>query len=271
NGFRGDSNRVIVDWIKKDTTVSYDEQPSIWWDTRNVMFATAAQSASLAKASPGVGGSMARFTLLNNYLYTVTNSALNVFNVTEPENPVLSNTLNVGWNIETIYPFKSNLFIGSQNGIFIYNTANPARPAQVSRFSHITSCDPVIADDNFAYITLRAGTLCNGTTLNQLDVLDIENLQSPTFVKSYPLTNPHGLSKSGNTLIVCDGADGLKVFDASNPRSLKFLQKVGDINAYDVIAQNNLAIVVAADGLYQYEFSNPANLVFKSKLGVNKR
>jgi hypothetical protein len=267
NGFWGDTSRIIVDWIKKDTTVAYNEQQPVWWASRDVVFANAAQFASAANAAPvGVSGSMARFTLLNNYLYTVTNTDLNVFNVTQSENPVFSNKLNVGWNIETIYPFKNNLFIGSQNGIFIYNTANPAQPVQVSRFSHLTSCDPVIADDNFAYITLRSGTTCNGTSLNQLDILDIENLQSPRFVKTYPLTNPHGLSKSGNVLMICDGADGLKVFDAVDVTNLKLLQTVKGINAYDVIAQNNLAIVVAADGLYQYDYTNPSKLTLKSKI-----
>jgi len=41
---------------------------------------------------------------------------------------------------------------------------------------------------------LSSGSTCGGFT-NQLDVLDIKNIKVPTLVKSYPLTNPHGLSK----------------------------------------------------------------------------
>lgn len=267
NGFMEDTTRVIVDWIKKDTTVS-DEPVRVWsgMELANASFADAALFSAARSSAPGVGGSMARFTLLNNYLYTVTENDLNVFNITTPENPVFANNINLGWGIETIYPFKNNLFIGSQSGMFIFNTTNPALPAQVSQFTHITSCDPVIADDNFAYVTLRSGTNCNGSSVNQLDILNIQKLESTWLVKSYPLTNPHGLSKSGNTLFICDGAAGLKMYDAADVNKLRLLQTFEGIDAYDVIAENNNAIVVAKDGLYQYDYSNRSNVTLQSKI-----
>ncbi len=268
NGLVGDTTRVIVDWIKKDTTVTNDETLRTW-SNEQVGFFTSADAASLSQAksyASGISGSMARFTLLNNYLYTVTNSNLNIFNITTPENPVFANTIDIGWGIETIYPFKYNLFIGSQSGMFIFNTANPAQPEMLSQFSHITKCDPVIADDNFAYVTLRTGTTCSGSSINELDILNIQNLQTPWLIKTYPLTNPHGLSKSGSTLFICDGAAGLKVFDASDVNNLRLFQKVEGIDAYDVIAQNNNAIVVAKDGLYQYNYTNRSNLTLQSKI-----
>lgn len=267
NGFIGDTTRVIVDWIKKDTTVANEESFRTWENTQ-VGFFTAADAASLSatkNSAPGVGGSMARFTLLNNYLYTVTDNDLNVFNIAAPENPVFTNSIQFGWGIETIYPFKNNLFIGSQTGMFIFNTANPAQPAQLAQYTHFTACDPVIADDNFAYVTLRSGTRCRGAQ-NQLDVLNIQNIETPWLIKSYPLTNPHGLSKSGNTLFICDGEAGLKVYDALDVNNLRLLQTVDGIDAFDVIAQNNNAIVVAKDGLYQYDYTNRSNVSLQSKI-----
>lgn len=267
NGFIGDTTRVIVDWVKKDTTVS--DEPFMAWPNDMFLYSSAAYSqySSATKATvPGVSGSMARFTLLNNYLYTVTENNLNVFNITTAENPVFANTVNLGWGIETIYPFKNNLFIGSQSGMFIFNTDNPTQPEKVSEFAHITRCDPVIADDNFAYVTLRSGTNCNGSSVNELDILNIQNLQSTWLVKTYPLTNPHGLSKSGNTLFICDGTSGLKVYDASDVNNLRLLQTVDGIDAYDVIAQNNNVVVVAKDGLYQYNYTNRSNVTLQSKI-----
>ncbi|MEJ7679188.1 MAG: hypothetical protein WKG06_15305 [Segetibacter sp.] len=245
-----------------------DEPFNRWQNERFVLF-SAADAASFSQTksyAPGVSGSMARFTLLNNYLYTVTDNNLNVFNISQSENPVFANTVNIGWGIETIYPFKNNLFIGSQSGMFIFNTANPAQPEMLSQFTHITKCDPVIADDNFAYVTLRTGTNCSGDNINVLDILNIQNLQTPWLVKSYPLTNPHGLSKSGKTLFICDGAAGLKVYDAADVNNLRLLQTVDGIDAYDVIAQNDNAIVVAKDGLYQYDYTNRSNVTLQSKI-----
>ncbi|WP_315816617.1 hypothetical protein [Paraflavitalea speifideaquila] len=136
-------------------------------------------------------------------------------------------------------------------------------------FSHVRSCDPVIADDHYAYVTLRSGTACQGFT-NQLEILNIENLSSPILLKTYPLTNPHGLSKDNNNLFICDGADGVKVFDAANVNDLKLLKKIDGLDAYDVIAFNKWALVVAKDGLYQFNYADVSNIKLLSKISINK-
>jgi hypothetical protein len=213
---------------------------------------------------------MARFALVNNRMYTVSYSDLNVFNITSPENPVFSNKINISsWNIETIFPFKDKLFIGSQSGMFLYNINNPDNPVQAGQFAHVRSCDPVIADNNYAYVTLRAGTAC-GSPFNELDILQLNNLTNPQLLKSYNLTNPHGLSKDGDLLFICDGVDGLKVYNASNVMNLQLIKQISNLETYDVIAYNNIALVVAKDGLYQYDYSNVNNIHLLSKIGITK-
>ena len=90
------------------------------------------------------------------------------------------------------------------------------------------SCDPVIADEKYAYVTLRTGTTCNGVN-NRLEILDIANINSPSLVKTYEMTNPHGLSKDGNLLFVCDGANGLKVYNASDVNNLKLITRMKEL------------------------------------------
>jgi hypothetical protein len=262
NFFQQDTTQVIVDWIKKDTTVMNADQP-YFLERRDLVFGLS--SFASASTNVGISGSMARFTILKNHLYTVTDFSLNVFDISQSENPVFAGKKDLGWQIETIFPFKGNLFIGSQTGVYIMGTANPAQPNLISMFGHLTSCDPVIADDNFAYVTLHGGTTCGGK-LNQLDVLDISNLVSPRNIKTYQLTSPHGLSKDGNILFICDGSAGLKVFDATDVTDLKLLQTISGIDAYDVIAINNNAIVVTKDGLYQYDYTNSKQVTLKSKI-----
>lgn len=270
NGFVADSGKVIVDWIRKDTTVTIDCEAGMGFSSCSSCLMMDAFSGGAAKAtSPfgaGVGGSMARFAIMNNYLYTVTMDKLNVFNISTPNDPQLSNAVSVGWSIETIYPFKDKLFIGSNTGMFIYGTQNAAAPDKIGSFSHARVCDPVIADDLYAFVTLRSGTTCQGFT-NQLDILDINNLSSPTLVKSYQLTNPHGLSKDGNVLFVCDGKDGVKIYNAANVRDLKLIKNIASMNTYDVIAYSGVALVVAEDGLYQFDYSDLNNIKLLSKIG----
>lgn len=270
NGFIADNTRIIVDWIKKDTTVKLF-QPSgnyILYDAYARSSSGAIPTAA-APSIPGISGSMARLTVVNDYLYSVNRSTLSSFSITNTNDPqILSNT-GIGWNIETIYPFRDKLFIGSSSGIFVYDVSDPASPIRVGQFSHARSCDPVIADNNTAYVTLHDGTPCGGSS-NQLDVLNVSNLSAPSLIKTYPMTNPHGLTKDNSTLFICDGKDGLKMYDATDPSNIILKKHVMGLETYDAIAWNNNLVVVAKDGLYQYDYSSPGDLIQRSKLTVNR-
>ena len=272
NGFMPDQSQIIVDWIERDTTITADcrgDRPSIWSCT-NCMFFSSADASGRKMSTPfGVGGSMARFSIVDSRLYTVSTSSLNVYNIETAQSPVFVSKVQLGWGIETIYPFKNKLFIGSNTGMFIYDVSNPNQPAKQGEFNHVRTCDPVIAEDKYAYVTLRSGTGCPGST-NQLDVLDITNLSSPSLVKSYSMTNPHGLSKDGDLLFICDGAEGLKIYNAAIASNVVLLKHITGPDAFDVIAWNDVAIVSATDGLYQYDYSDIQNVKLLSKTNWKK-
>jgi hypothetical protein len=280
-GYYGvDSTKIITDWIKKDTTITekftagawknFSGRPALFAETNGRFSADVSFAAAAKAAAPvGMGGSMARFTIVGERLYTVGNHELKTFNISNAEAPSFVAENEIGFGIETIYPFKGKLFIGSTSGMFIYAISNPDQPQKLSEFSHVRSCDPVIADDQNAYVTLRSGTLCMGFT-NQLEVLDISNLLQPSLIKTYPMTNPHGLSKEDDLLFICDGADGLKVYDATLPGNLQLLKTIGGFETYDVIAYNNLALVVAKDGLYQFDYSDRNNIKQLSKITLGR-
>ncbi len=270
-GYGADSNKIIYDWKRHDTTIVSDEnQPPQVWQGGVLYYANASssQSSNAGFIPNGIAGSMSRFAIVNNYLYTVGYSDLNVFNISAPQNPTFEDKVNIGnWNIETVFPFKNKLFIGSQNGMYVYDINNPGQPALDGQFGHVQSCDPVVADDKYAYVTLRSGTRCQGFT-NQLDILTLNDLTNPSLVKTYNLTNPHGLSKDGDLLFICDGADGLKVYNAGDANNLKLIKHFSNLETYDVIAYNNIALVVAKDGLYQYDYSDVNDIHLLSKINI---
>lgn len=240
----------------------------------NTSGSSAAGTARSGDAAIGTGGSMARFTINGDYLYTVDNSNLHVFNIGNLLNPTEENTVNVGWSaIETIFPYQNNLFIGSSNGMFIYDVTTPNNPLFVSEFSHATACDPVYVSGNRAYVTLRSGTNCENFN-NQLDVIDISNLNNPTLIKTHPMFNPHGLSIKDQKLYLCDGAEGLKVFDAADDMQIKnnLLASDGSITTFDVIANpyRDLLLVIGKDGFFQYNIADPANMTRISSIPVQK-
>jgi hypothetical protein len=267
-----DSVYVIVGWETRDTTVACTNNSVYPYNDYALMAAASAGGYSTQKAaSGGQGGSMARFTLMNDHLYTVSNQELFAFDVSTPENPQLVKKSTIDFqNIETIYPFKNKLFIGSTTGMYIYDVSNPGSPVKQGQFSHVRSCDPVIADDSKAWVTLRTGTTCGGS-VNELDVVNIDDITNPTLVKTYSLSNPFGLSKEGNVLFICDGKDGIKVYDANDANNLKLIKQISGVEPYDVIAWGNRALVTAKDGLYQFDYSDVYNIRLLSKIGIRQR
>jgi hypothetical protein len=273
-----DSVMVLTGYQARDTVVNCETYNS-WYNCRtcirytaggDVFLANIGSTPSAASApGTGVGGSMARFSVVNDYLYAVSHTRLYAIDIATSDNPVLTNTKQITNGIETIYPFKDKLFIGSTTGMFIYDISTPSNPVAQGQFSHVRSCDPVITDGQKAYVTLRSGNECQGFT-NQLDVLDVSNLNNPSLLKTYPMTNPHGLSMDNDLLFVCDGKDGLKIYDPTSV-SFKLVKSFNNFETYDVIALNGTAIVVAKDGLYQYDYSNASDIRYLSKMSIIKK
>ncbi len=205
--------------------------------------------------STGQGGSLARFAIFNDYLYTVDNQDLNVFNISNNEQPVQVNEVPIGFNIETLFNYKEFLFIGSQNGMFIYSVDNPETPQFLSEAQHFTACDPVVSNLTHAFVTLHSDIGC-GNILNQLQIYDVADLENPILISTRNLTRPIGLGLYGDYLIVCD--DEVKIFNIADPENSVLVHNINR-GAFDVIIQDNLLILVGENGLYQYSL-DPTNI-----------
>lgn len=206
-----------------------------------------------AESTTGTGGSLARFQIVDNYLYTVGNYEMAIFNIQNLAEPVLSNTQYAGWNIETMFQAEGYLYLGSTNGMYIYNLVNPSSPEFVSDFTHWEGCDPVVVDGDYAYLTLRGGNLC-GQLESVLEVIDISDKTNPTLAARYNLENPYGLGIKNNMLYVCDGTAGLKLFERETSEDLILVNSLKDIQAKDVIPLEKSLIMIGEKTLYQYEY-----------------
>ncbi len=225
--------------------------------------ARAGAPTTSSAASIGVGGSLARFTIAFERLYAIDNMNLKVFDVAVASRPRLSSDVFVGWGIETIFPYGENLFIGANDGMYIFDNSNPDAPRQLSKFEHARACDPVYVNGDRAYVTLRDGTECQNFN-NQLDIVDISNLTNPRLLVTYPMHNPHGVSFADDHLFICENDEGLKVFEASDWRGLdeRMTAHLKGFTTYDVITipSRKLAMVIGKDGFHQFDFSDPSNL-----------
>jgi hypothetical protein len=231
---------------------------------------TTSSSGRMANSSgnpetSGQGGSMARFAISGTHLYTVDESRLNVFDVSNAADPQKKNEVELNFGVETIFPYQDKLFIGTQSGMFIMGLQNPEVPNLITNYQHIQSCDPVVTDGRYAYVTLSVGTTCM-RGVNQLEVIDLQNIANPMLLQQYQMANPKGLGIDGKNLFVCD--NGLKLYDATDVMNLQQMQYF-NINAFDVIADNGNLLVIGSDGFYQYAYANNT-LSLLSKISIGQ-
>lgn len=232
-----------------------------------VMISSCTKSPELSNAgNAGQGGSLARFTIVGHYLYTVNRQSLHTYDLSlNPGEPKLVSETYIGWDIETIYPYQDHLFIGSMDAMYIFSLADPARPVMQGYASHLRSCDPVVAKDSMAYVTLRTNSTCMGE-VNALMVYNVKYISSPVWVTQVDLEQPYGLGVRDNTLYICDDAAGLKVFDISDPLNPVMLRAIEGYTFRDCIPYGDMLICMVTEGMVVYDISDPFHPVFVTKV-----
>ncbi|UOG76562.1 hypothetical protein MTX78_08160 [Hymenobacter tibetensis] len=257
------ANSVVIGWQKVKVKYTQPRRGIGWFNDRANFFSVT--STASAPSGAGKGGSLARFAVLDQTLYTVDEQSLRLFDLANPAMPAPGQKVQLQFGVETIYPKDHYLFLGTQRGMYIFDVATPRSPRQVSYYQHVVSCDPVVVDDRYAYVTLRNGRNCGGGD-NQLQVIDLTTLSQPRLARTYPMSGPQGLGVDGNKLFVCD-SDGMKVFDTSEAPVLKQTQSF-PIQVVDVIPDAGTLMAIGTAGLYQYSYTG-ATLRQLSFLPIN--
>ena len=266
---------VIVGWKLEKRTESYYYETGGWWGKESGNNLAFYNSPSLSDANggsrstSGVNGSMSRFALYKDYLYTVINDQMSIIDLSKNKPVKAAENIYIGWNVETLFSYKDNMFMGTPTGMLIYSVADPLNPEFVRSMWHVFGCDPVVVENDIAYVTIHSGNAC-GQTNNDLIIYDVSDVSDPRHIVTYAMTSPKGLGVDNGTLFLCD--DGLKIFDAADPQTLiaNRLAHYSGMDGFDVIPFNHVLMMIANDGLYQYDYKDLTKIRQLSKLPIVK-
>jgi len=273
------SQGVIVGWKATAHTENVTYETNRWWGggRPDQIFAelstggtTTYDKGGGGNNSVGVNGSMSRFALYKDYLYSVINNYMSIIDLSGSKPVKATDNVYVGMNVETIFSYKDNMFMGTPTGMMIYSVANPLKPEYVRAVWHVFGCDPVVVENDIAYVTIHSGNAC-GQTNNDLIIYDVSNVSDPRHIVTYAMKNPKGLGIDNGTLFLCD--DGLKIYNASNPQTMMAyrLAHYAGMDGFDVIPFDNVLIMIANDGLYQYDYSDLTKIKQLSKIPIVKK
>lgn len=198
-------------------------------------------SESSSPATTGTAGSTARFAIQRDYLVVISGNDIKVFDLRTPNDPlVVYESAVPSSDVQTIFPYLDNyLLLGANDGVFIYEIDAAGRTTPLGSMTHGRACDPVVAADNIAYVTLNDVAQCGEEALNELHVVDVADLENPELITTTPLAGPKGLALSGTELFICDKY-ALARFDITDPTAPELLVLDGTIRCEDVIIKDGL-------------------------------
>jgi len=180
-------------------------------NTRQLAFAT---------NFPGGDGTGIAASADGNTVFTFAGS-LKITDVTDPTNPVLLSSTNVGpvqcCVILALAESRNLVFIGNGNGLYVVDVSNRAMPTVLSSLTLGAGVGDIVVSGNYAYAVVST----NGHGVVQvIDVTDPANPQAVAEAPTNPSNGYLALAVSGSRLYVGEMlqfSGNIRVFDISNP------------------------------------------------------
>ncbi len=190
-----------------------------------------------------------------SYVYVADDAAntLQIFNITNPLNPVLVGTsdnthLNGPSSVAVAgnYAYITN---DNSNSLSVYDISNPAGPSYVTSVIVGSEPDTSYIQGRYDYVANE-----NNPTNNTLAVVDISNPLNPVVVGNvFTAATPLGVSAEGHYIYVADsGINQVQIFNVSNPAA------PSQANAI-ITSGSNPRVLVSGD--YMYITSNSTNVL----------
>ena len=230
---------------------------TLYYDYQDKVIPFSQVPSSFIGSSVKNKGTLNRIAFSNNNLFIIGNDDIHSF-IDNGTQFSKGTRKVIGEELETIYVHKNHLFVGTTSEMIILT--NSVSPTVVSRYEHQVTCDPVLPNDDVAYLTLRSTSEngCNGS-INVLEVVDISNLNNPIGVASVDMESPYGMAILGNYLFIAQGNNGLKVMDITLPKSPVLFANYPSIRGFDVLRHPSVAngiLITGNNGFKQYSFDS---------------
>ena len=214
---------------------------------------------------------------IGDFLYQVESNLLTTFDISDPDDIEFLDEKQLNARIESLTSFGDVLFVGSGGSLISFKINDQGIPTeddvipQSTFSSDQTECDPMVVDDNLAFVALIELEMpeqgCNRSmNNNRILIYDIEELSSPTLLSTSNHSDLKDIDITENLLIVADGIKGFYIFDRSDPSELMLRYHIDDFTSKHIIVNDNLFIIAGDTELRQYDYSDIDNIIEVSRI-----
>jgi len=238
-------------------------------DTLNIIDVSDPASPEII-GSTETGASVSGIVLDGNSLYLSCNSGIEIYDVTDPMNPVLSDIYEA-WNIKDFAIAGDHILIanGDYFKIIEKSASDSDRIEWVFR-DFFRSCYNVCVKNNIAYL-FGSGSDSNGETFYKLRSLDITDIPNPVEIDNIDFQSGSytRMRMSDDYIYVLDRFRGFTAIDVSDPANL---EKTDSFYTTDstlrVFARDGYIFLLKTMGLTIVDATDPDNEQIVSQIDL---
>ncbi|MCK9479239.1 MAG: S-layer homology domain-containing protein [Firmicutes bacterium] len=207
-------------------------------------------------ASTLTGGNVLTVEAQGNYVFAVSGDFLNIYNASNPSEPVLINSLVIEKGAKNMQVQGNILLVYGGSFLQMFDISYPASAAPLAAVSGIGNYYCGYADNDYVYLI---------TTGSELFIYDIKEKTAPRLVSKTVVGNINYSQKiiaHGDILYATDssGLFEIDVLDKEKPSLIKFYESNDKPNALHVYENTLIVGMYNSQKIVIYDANNPGDL-----------
>jgi len=193
----------------------------------------------------------------NNRAYIINSSGLQIWDVSNSENPILTGQLNQSLFGNKLALSEGYAYIAdSHQGLRIIDVSNSSLPVEVGSYAVYGGTPDAFISGNYAYLSQYTDGMI---------ILDISNPSVPIFVSNFTDADyVNEIYVENNFAYIADYYGGLRIVDITNPGNPIEVGNLNTLQAWKIKTAGNYAYVINAtannpDSLEIIDLSNPSS------------
>jgi hypothetical protein len=208
-------------------------------------------------------GGIGHIEVRESYAYIVNDDGLQIWNVSNVQNPVLQSTFLEDFNFDDLYVAGDYAYIGGgPTGLRIFDIRDPANPVELGSFDTYSVALGLFVEDNLVYLADAEDGLL---------IIDKTNLDYPEIIGHYPIPDGfnYQVEVQNNVAYTVCWTSGFRIINVSDPSNLTELAVIDTFDVWKLDVNGNYAYVVEAIAnaesyVHIFDITNPSNPVLSS-------
>ena len=186
-------------------------------------------------SSTNVGG-LTHIEVRGNLAYIINNDGLNIWDVTNNNNPFLLGSAALEPYPYDLYVAGNYAYVSHHSyGLKIFDVRNPTSPTLIGSYDTYSGAIKSVVKDDIAYVAYSSDGLL---------MMDVSNLEYPVLIGQYGTSNyTYDLRLREDLTYLACGEEGFKIVDVSDPTSPTLVSVLSGFDAYKVEIYSNYAYV----------------------------